>query len=170
MAIGADPEGSMPESCNPEYGYSAWQRIELIIFLIVVLAYGLSAYQRNFVWSDDITLWSDVVKKSPGKDRAYNEIGMWYYERQMVGYAIPYFEKSISLNPTGRAHNNLGLCFLGLNWNDRAIEEFKKAINRSPFTAMYHVNLGIAYMQMGLHDLGSQEMQLGIEMKRQNIR
>ncbi|MDP2279452.1 MAG: tetratricopeptide repeat protein, partial [Nitrospirota bacterium] len=145
--------------------FARW--VELIALISLLLTYGWAAYQRNFIWKDDLSLWSDVVKKSPNKARGHNEVGMSYYERQMPDEAIPFFKKSLSLNPGyAIAHNNLGLCFLANGWVDPAIDEFKQAIQADPFHGMYHINLGIAYWEKGLSDLANKEMQLGKELRR----
>jgi tetratricopeptide (TPR) repeat protein len=143
--------------------------IELVVLIIVVGIYGWATYERNFVWKDEFSLWSDVVKKSPDKSRGYNEIGMCYYERQMPDKAIPFFIKSLFLNPdSDNAHNNLGLCFLGKGLTNQAIEEFREAIRLSPLNGMYHVNLGIAYWQNGLNDLAYKEIELGKVLRKKS--
>lgn len=139
----------------------------MLAIMTLVITYGAAAYQRNFVWKDELSLWSDVIKKSPEKARGYNEVGMCYYERQMPDTAIPFFTKSLSLNPDyAIAHNNLGLCFSAKGLIDPAIEEFQKAIQLNPLNGMYRVNLGIAYWQKGLNDLAYKEIQIGKELRR----
>jgi tetratricopeptide (TPR) repeat protein len=141
--------------------------IELVVLIVVLLIYGWASYERNFVWNDEFSLWSDVVKKSPDKSRGYNEMGMFYYERQMPDKATPFFIKSLFLNPdSDTAHNNLGLCFLAKNLTNQAIEEFQEAIRLSPLNGMYHVNLGIAYWQNGLTDLAYKEIEIGKALRR----
>ena len=65
--------------------------IEVAVLMGLVIVLGAAAHQRNLVWEDDFSLWSDVVKRSPCKARGYNEIGMYYYELQKPDKAIPYF-------------------------------------------------------------------------------
>jgi len=143
--------------------------IEVIILAMIIVIYGLCTHQRNFAWNTDLSLWSDVVRKSPNKARGYNEVGMYYYERRLRDKAIPFFQKSLVLRSDfGIAHNNLGLCFLGKGWIDAAIEEFKQAIKANSFDGMYHINLGIAYWNKGLNDLAYKEMQLGKDLRRRH--
>ena len=61
-----------------------YRSIELVILISLVLIYGSFAYQRNFIWKDEVSLWSDVIKKSPYKARAYNEFGMYYYTNRLI--------------------------------------------------------------------------------------
>jgi len=46
------------------------------IGLILVLC--LCTYQRNVVYQDEISLWSDTIQKSPNKARAHNNLGHAY--------------------------------------------------------------------------------------------
>lgn len=141
--------------------------IEFLVITILVAAFCFATYQRNFVWTNDFALWTDVVKKSPYKARGYNEIGMYFYELQKPDKAIPYFKKSLYYESEyAIAHNNLGLCFLATGLIDLAIYEFRHAIKGRPLNGMYHVNLGIAYLKKGLYKPAKKEIQLGKELRR----
>jgi len=143
--------------------------IEIIIIVIILANYSIAAYQRNFIWKDDFSLWDDVVEKSPNKARAHNAIGMYYYKKQKPDEAIPFFQQSLFLRPEyGIGHNNLGLCFLAKGRIDQAIEEFKLAIKTKPLNGMWHVNLGIAYWKKGLHELANKEIGLGKALRRRH--
>ena len=41
--------------------------IEPVVLVSLLLVFAAAAYQRNLIWKDDLSLWSDVVKKSPTK-------------------------------------------------------------------------------------------------------
>lgn len=41
----------------------------LIVFLIV-------SFERNSLWINDGTIWSDAISKAPMKARGYNELGL----------------------------------------------------------------------------------------------
>ncbi len=141
--------------------------IEFLVITIVVATFSFTAFQRNFIWSNDFALWTDVVKKSPYKARGYNEIGMYFYELRKPDKAIPYFKKSIYYEPEyAVAHNNLGLCFLAKGLIDLASYEFRHAIKDRPLNGMYHVNLGIAYLKKGWHELADREIKIGKTLRR----
>ena len=137
-----------------------------ILVVIAVVLTG-TTYARNKVWKDSLSLWSDVINKSPGKARGYNNVGMWYYERQERAQAIPYFLKVIEFNPFHhKALNNLGLSYMGEGRPDKAIEVISKAIKLKPINGMYHINLGIAYLQKGNSDMGYREISIGKALRR----
>ncbi len=143
--------------------------IELFIVLALLVIFGSASYQRNLTWKNELTLWADVVEKSPRKARGYNEMGMYYYEHQMHNQAIPFFMTSISLyQDYAKAHNNLGLSFMGKGLTDQSIMEFKKAVALNPGNGMYHINLGIAYLQKGFHNLASKEIQTGKSLRKKH--
>ena len=50
--------------------------IELAVLMGFVMVSGIVAHQRNFVWKDDFSLWSDAVKKSPNKARPHDYMGI----------------------------------------------------------------------------------------------
>lgn len=141
--------------------------LETVILIGLVALSGWATYQRNSIWKDELSLWSDVINKSRDKYRGYNEIGMWYLKKNLIDDATPFFQKSIGLNfYYGTPHNNLGLCFLGKGLVDQSIEEFQLAITANPSDGMYHINLGIAYFQKGLSDLAYKEIQIGKDLRR----
>ena len=41
--------------------------VEFLVLVSLVLLFATATYQRNLIWKDDLSLWSDVVKKSPTK-------------------------------------------------------------------------------------------------------
>ncbi|MCK5505565.1 MAG: tetratricopeptide repeat protein, partial [Thermodesulfovibrionia bacterium] len=121
-------------------------RMEIVIFISLALIYGSATYQRNSTWKDDLTLWSDIVKKSPNKARPYNYLGLAYHKDKLEDKAIAQFKKSISLSPFyANAYVNLGVSYFETGHTDRAIGQYKHAIQIKPKHADAHYNLGIAY-------------------------
>ncbi|MDD4954838.1 MAG: hypothetical protein PHP17_02225, partial [Candidatus Omnitrophica bacterium] len=42
---------------------------------IIIAVYSFMAHQRNKIWQDEVTLWTDAIHKSPNKPRVYNNRG-----------------------------------------------------------------------------------------------
>ncbi|MDP2278847.1 MAG: tetratricopeptide repeat protein, partial [Nitrospirota bacterium] len=98
------------------------QYLEFIIVFGFVLLYGLSAYQRNLVWKDDVTLWSDVVKKSPEKARAHNNLGVGFNKKGLPNEAISALKSALCLKPDYMdAYVNLGNSYIKMGLIDKAI-------------------------------------------------
>lgn len=138
---------------------------ELLVVIATVLIYGWATYQRNFVWKDGLSLWSDNTKKSPLKARVYNYSGLAYHKVGDMDNAILQYKKSLSLDPFNiEARINLGVSYFHKGLVDKAIINFKHALEINPKNADAHYNLGIAYGAKGLDDLAYKEMLKGIEL------
>lgn len=60
-----------------------------VIFIVVILliSVGVITNQRNLIWQDNLTLFEDTVKKSPGFAAAKNELAIALYERGRISEA-----------------------------------------------------------------------------------
>ncbi|MCX7794756.1 MAG: tetratricopeptide repeat protein [Thermodesulfovibrionales bacterium] len=58
------------------------------ILSIVILILTLLTLSRNSVWKDDLILWQDVVRKSPGKIRPYINLAGSYLMRNRLDDAL----------------------------------------------------------------------------------
>lgn len=143
--------------------------IEYVVLAGLLLVFGAGTYQRNFVWEDDLSLWSDVVKKSSSKARPHTSLGLEYQRKGLTDKAVLQYEKSISLEPRDAdAHNNLGLCYFDKGWLNRAIEQFKHAVRIAPNHVEAHYNLGMGYGSRGRYDLAFKEIRKARELSSRN--
>jgi len=137
-------------------GVSSTAVVWVLIFIIVVpLSYA--TYQRNGVWRDGVTLWGDVVTKSPLKSRGYNGIGLAYFEQGRVAEAIEAYRTALRLNPASddeyfKVYHNLGLAYVKQGRITEAIEAYRTAIKHNPAYEEAFSNLGLAYMKQGRID------------------
>jgi len=126
----------------------------LIFCAITAVPLGVAAYARNGVWSDPVSLWSDVASKSPNKPRVHNNLGNAYREGDRVASAIEEYKAAIKLDPElPEAHNNLGDAYMSLNTPDtidEAVREFGLAVKYRQNYATAHNNLGNAYHAKGM--------------------
>jgi len=49
--------------------------LKIITVCAITLVLSTWTYERNTIWSNAVSLWSDVVKKSPQKARPHNNLG-----------------------------------------------------------------------------------------------
>jgi len=117
------------------------------VLSIVVLMMAGATYARNSVWGDEVTLWSDVVKKSPAKDRPHFNLGTLYLQRGDTSRAAKEFEADINIRPDyAAAHLGLGDSYLLARDYTRAAAEFLLAVRYDPDLARAHNHLGLAYL------------------------
>lgn len=118
-----------------------WIRIGLLAVLVI----GLSAwtYQRNRVWESKITLWTDVVKKSPNKARPHFNLGAALTKQERVQEAIPYYKRALDLNPNlEQPHINLGEALERQGKMDEALAHYRTALELKPDLPEAHNNIG----------------------------
>ncbi len=122
------------------------------VFLIIIgLTFALAAYQRNKVWSNEISLWRDVAKKSPDKVRVKLNLGMAYdvsgdYDKAVEYYRLVLVKKPqniITRLKLAGAYHSCGLL-------DKAATEYKKLINMYPDLPPAHAGLAKLYEEQSL--------------------
>lgn len=124
-----------------------------IAFIVIVMLFSFAAFQRNGVWSDDIGLWQDVIRKSPEKARPYNELGRAFFNAGKDREAIEAFDKALVLNPAyDWAHYNRGLSLYKLGRYEDALLSLTAAAASGLRTAEVFNNIGALYYKKGLSD------------------
>jgi protein O-mannosyl-transferase len=121
-----------------------------VLLCTVAIIFSIWTYQRNIVWSDDISLWEDVVKKSPNIARSQNNLGDTLMKRGHIDEAMDHFLRALQIDPDyTEAQNNLGVV-LARNGNlDDAIEHYRTALNIKPGYSDAYYNLGNALARKG---------------------
>lgn len=115
----------------------------LCLFLIF---YSILAYQRNKIWKDEFTLWSDTIRKSPHKARAYFNRGKACRQKGNFHQAILDYNKAIDIDPNyADAYNNRGNVYLDKGDLNQAIFDYTKAIKLNSNFAVAYCNRGSAY-------------------------
>jgi len=122
----------------------------IILLSLIIGCYSIMTYQRNEVWKDDLTLWNDIVHKSPHKARAYGNRGLLYYNQGNYTLALQDLNKAIALNPYySQAYNNRGLIYSHEGNLGLALTEFTHAIEVNSSNAEPYSNRGLVYIQGG---------------------
>ena len=148
----------------------------LLIFIVTMLS--VATWQRNKVWSNGISLWSDVVAKSPNIVRGYLGLGNSYLEIGLPQKADEVFLEAnrrklepAYFNNWGRAAFDLGQRLQSMEHSTEAKEHymkaigyFKEAIRENPNQPQSHYNLGIAYGSVGLKQKARWEMSIGMSL------
>jgi superkiller protein 3 len=89
---------------------------------------------RNAVWRDNVTLFTDTVRKSPDAARVYIDLGSALDELNHFEDAVVAYRKAIELNPQVQsAHYNLGIAYFRKHMFEEAKKEFQIAVMLDPF-------------------------------------
>jgi len=135
------------------------------LLTIIIIVFSIATYQRNIIWKDEVSLWEDVVKKSPQNARAHNNLGLTYANKGWTDKAIEHYQIALRLNPSHlMAHNNLGNTYQKKGWIDRAIQEYETVLVLEPEDEIAYNNLGTAYADKGWTDKAMEHYQIALKL------
>lgn len=112
------------------------------LFAISII-YSAETVQRNSVWKNEMTPWSDAVKKSPDGAIPHNNFAIVLRKSGRTDEAITHYRTAIRLSPDYYdAHYNLAVAYhLSRNLDD-AEKEYRIALSLNPNNPFVHNNLG----------------------------
>ncbi len=150
-----------------------WKRYKIpaiLVFIVIAGSNSYLTYERNKIWKNDLTLWTDVVEKSPNKARALYNLGLVYDYLGQWDRSIELYSKAIVSYPEDRdAYINRGVA-LGNEekWNN-AISDYSKAIDLDPRLAKSFINRGIAYSKLGQWTNTLKDESTALEIDPKNV-
>ncbi|MFP4445106.1 MAG: tetratricopeptide repeat protein [Desulfosudaceae bacterium] len=155
-------------------GLQRWFRlckgaVRLIPFGVMIgLAtfYAAFTIQRNFVWQDWFTLFSQTVIDSPGSARVRNNFGVALAEKGRYPEAEQQFKAALRINPRyAAARNNLGTACLDQGRREEAIEHFRASLAIDRDYVLAHKNLGVAMRQKGALDVSLAHLRAALRIQ-----
>lgn len=97
-----------------------------LLSVLMVLMFSLNTYKRNYVWRDQITLWSDAVKKSPLSADAHAGLGMAYMIAGRLEEAVRELERANEIVPRNAfVLYYSGVAFFETKEYDKAVKAFR---------------------------------------------
>jgi protein O-mannosyl-transferase len=133
-----------------------WDVLNNVLIIIVIfylISLSFLTYKRNNVWMNELSLWSDTVKKSPGKARVHYNLAVALYESNKVDVAVSEFEKTLKLDPKDKGSNvNLGAIYEEKGDKEHALSYYIKAVENDPYSIIAHKSLGAYYAKNGAND------------------
>jgi tetratricopeptide (TPR) repeat protein len=141
----------------------AWQQgggggANRVVYVLLV-ACALLTYERNKVWSDELSLWQDAVHKSPEMSRPQVYLGNALRENSDYPGAKRAYEKAIELDAEHRsARTNLANIYFETAQRDsarageylqRAEQQYLQVLGLDPTYSEALNNLGSLYLMRG---------------------
>jgi tetratricopeptide (TPR) repeat protein len=146
------------------------QRMNAIAIGVLVAVLCVATYERNLIWKDELTLWSDVVRKSPDKKRGHIGLGNAYEHLGRLDEAAREYKTASAFKPDyAETHNKLGTVYEHLGRFGEAAREYKTALTLKPDYAEAHNNLGIVYKDLGRLEESLREFQISLKLKPDDI-
>lgn len=119
-------------------------KMAFLILSILAVCYGILTFQRNKVWHDDLSLWNDVVKKSPHKpgpsvNRAIILNNMGLYDAALSDVNRVLHERPDFIE----AYNVRGGIFCNQRRYDEALRDLDRAFFLDPNNVEVLFNRGV---------------------------
>jgi tetratricopeptide (TPR) repeat protein len=100
----------------------------VLLMAIMLLTLGSAANARNRVWQTQVTLWSDIVQKSPRRAIAHTNLANAYMNEGKFDKALRHLEHSVGLYPFfAEPYFSLGICCWAEGRYGKAIEHYLSA-------------------------------------------
>lgn len=147
------------------------QKLCVLILLFLILSINsFAVINRNTVWRDNYSLWSDTVRKMPNSSRAHNNLGRAYAELDKHEEAIRHYKTALSLQPSNTyAHENLGLAYYKAGLIDKAVQEYQLIIKLNPDDSEAYNSLGNIYATQGRFSKAMPYFNIAIRLKPDNF-
>ncbi|MCX5694595.1 MAG: tetratricopeptide repeat protein [Candidatus Omnitrophica bacterium] len=121
-------------------------RLIVVVLLFLVFFFSSLSYYRNKIWKDEISLWSDVIRKSPKKVRPYNERGLAYFDKGEYDKALIDFTQAVKLNRNyADGFYNRGKVYQKKGEYGKAVFDYTEAIKIEPGYVGAYINRGLVY-------------------------
>jgi tetratricopeptide (TPR) repeat protein len=142
----------------------SWLAIAPLLLALVPLTW--LTLNRETVFADEYSLWSDTVRASPFSWTAQNQLGAALSQRGDLDGAIVHYQRALEINPDyAEAHNNLGIALYRQDQTEAAMAEYRRAISSRPTYAEAHYNLGNAFLSEHRFNDAIAEYSTALEIK-----
>lgn len=122
-------------------------------FACIIFSFSFLAYQRNMVWKDHLSLWSDNVAKAPGIVRPWYNLGFAYKELGKWEKAEEMYNRALRLSPEYTdALSERAIALEKLGRREEAVEVFSKLIAQRPEYPNVFLNRGVTLATLNRHE------------------
>jgi Tfp pilus assembly protein PilF len=141
------------------------RRIAPVVLAVVLVVFSIATIRRNDVWKNDLTLWTDAVKKSPNAWAAHSYLGYALFTNGDIDGAIGRYRTAITMKPDfADAHLNLGVALASTGHHEAAVAAYNEAIRLSPRRAMSYANLSVSLAALGYMAQALKEADKAVEL------
>ncbi|MEM7828685.1 MAG: tetratricopeptide repeat protein, partial [Candidatus Aenigmatarchaeota archaeon] len=156
------------------------QKSHLIVLFSISIILSSLTYSRNLIWKDEVTLWEDVVAKSPNKVRSHSILGHAYRKHGYIIDSIKAYQQALKLNQSdfsinGEVYYHLAIIHKNKGEHDKAqiyidlaIDNLQTAVISTQDATCYHI-LGLLFLEKGLLDKALENFQMALELEPQLI-
>lgn len=135
-----------------------------IVIFCIVLIYSYNTYQRNKVWRDDVSLFTDIVKKSPHKAKPRANLGAALLKQNRLDEALIQLEKAARLDRRyAFIYNDIGIVYERRGNTEEALRYYRIALSREPTYPRARNNIASLYYKSGQIENAAKEYETVLE-------
>jgi len=129
----------------------------LMLSFFIICALTTTAYMRNSVYYNFLTLWGDITKTSPNKRRAHENYGQALSTVGRLDEALREFNTVLALRDDGSVpmrdlFREIGVVYFRMNRMGDSISAWQTGLRHAPNDASLLNNLSIALLQTGRYE------------------
>jgi tetratricopeptide (TPR) repeat protein len=124
--------------------------VGVVALCVVGTTFTVWTFERNKVWSNEISLYRDCIAKAPGKARPYNNLGAALLRAGNLAEAAEQFRRALDIKPDYvDAHYNLGYALSRQGDLEAGIYHFAQTLGLDPDNLKALNNMGVALTLRG---------------------
>jgi protein O-mannosyl-transferase len=142
------------------------KNLALFVSIFISIIFSVLTIQRNKIWTSEVSLWADTLKKSPQKLRPVINLAHAYSTNGNFELAMEYYEKALLLNPNVFATNyNLANIYFERGREEDGLKLLQTAALIRPKRAEVHGLLGEIYLKRKQIDRAEFHLKQAVEFK-----
>jgi tetratricopeptide (TPR) repeat protein len=124
------------------------------VLAMLCVALASVAAVRNAAYRDEPSLWTETIRRSPGKQRTYHNAGCALAKAGRYDDALRAFDAALALEPDGSVllhflHIERGNAYYHLGRYEDAIAAWRRALETSPGNPEVLTNTAVALVKLG---------------------
>ncbi len=148
--------------------YPAGAKIVSALLIAWAVWFCILTWQRCTVWSDSVSLWTDVLTQFDKVPDAYRGRASAYFQLGRYSEAMTDYEKAVQLAPNeASGYIGRGNIYLKRQEYSQAVKQFSSAISLDPGHALAYYNRGTSYGHMQQIDAAISDFSRAIEIKKE---
>lgn len=118
-----------------------------VFFILLIFSYLLATIRRNEVWQNELSFWSDVVKKSPHKTRGHYNLAVALINQNRFDSALEELSTVIKIDDKYvEAYNNIAGIYKQKQIPSEAEKYYRQALKVDPSNIFIINNLTSLYL------------------------
>ncbi|MFQ5900053.1 MAG: tetratricopeptide repeat protein [Thermodesulfobacteriota bacterium] len=145
-------------------------KVAAAVFVVITLFYSFGTIDRNRVWKDEYSFWSDLVERFPDNARAHHNLGAAYLGKGLLNESLKAYQEAIRLAPDYQeAHYHAGDIYRRMGRLEDAVNEYRTALLIDPAYVDVYKGLGLVFYQKGEYDEAISSYKRALEIESDNV-